>query len=181
MKKSSKSENINPNKLLDYIGWSLLIAATLLLRVAERLLDNTVNARAFLKEYLIYGLLFSGVVLLSIYKINPNYFRSNEAQRGSAILSYLIGIMVSFIFMAAYLNFQTSKHAIKTSKAIVKEHYENYRYKTKYVVLHFEGQTERFQPPKAEWDRLSVNDTITLTIGEGCLGYDHLLTFCKNQ
>jgi hypothetical protein len=171
---------MNIDKFLDYIGWTFLIATLILLRVAERLLDNVIKAKSFLIEYSIYGLLISTTVLFLIYKLNPDYFRSGETKRGSAVLSYFFGVIALFVFLTAYINIETSKQNIRTANAFVKDHYENYRYKTKYVLLDFDGRTERFQPKKEEWDKISVNDTITLTIGQGQLGYENILQFTKN-
>ena len=171
---------MNIDKLLDYIGWTFLIATLILLRVAERLLDNVIKAKSFLLEFSAYGLLLSATILFLIYRLRPDYFKSGETKRGSAVLSYFFGVIALFVFGTAYFNLETSKHKTRTTNAFVREHYENYRYKTKYVLLDFEGRTERFQPTKDEWKRISENDTVNLTIGQGQLGYENILLFTKN-
>lgn len=171
---------MNTDKLLDYIGWTFLISTLILLGVAERLLDNVIRAKSFLLEFSAYGLILSAINLFLIYRIRPKYFKSEESKRGSAVLSYFFGIIALFVFTTAYFNLETSKHNTRITHAIVREHYENYRYKTKYVLLDFDGRTERFQPTKNEWEKISVNDTITLTIGKGLFGYENILLFTKN-
>jgi len=170
---------MNIEKFIDYIGWTFLVATLILLRIAERLLDNIIKAKAFLLEYTAFGLLLSLTVLYLIFKLQPDYFKSGETKRASAILSYFFGLIALFVFGTAYYNLETSKQNTKTINAYVIDHYENYRYKTKYVTLDIDGRTERFQPNKYEWEKISINDSLTLTIGQGQLGYQCILQFTK--
>jgi hypothetical protein len=172
---------MNIEKFLDYIGWTFLVATLILLRIAERLLDNIIKAKSFLLEYSSLGLLLSLTVLYLIFRLQPDYFKSGETKRASAILSYFFGLITLFVFGTAYYNLETSKQNTKTTSAFVIDHYENYRYKTKYVTLDIDGRTERFQPNKYEWENISVNDSLTLTVGQGQLGYQCILQFTKQN
>lgn len=172
---------MNIEKILDYIGWTYLILTIILLRVSERLLDNVIKAKSFLLEYSFYGLILSMTVLYLIYKLQPDYFNSGEEKRASAILSYFFGLLAIFVFGAAKYNLETSKADTKTINAFVIERYENYLYKTKYVKLNIEGHIERFQPTKNEWENISENESLTLTVGKGQLGYPCILHFTKQQ
>lgn len=170
---------MNIEKILDYIGWTFLIMTILLLKVAERLLDNVIYAKSFLVEYSIYGLILSLIVLYLIYKFQPEYFNSGEEKRASAVLSYFFGLVAIFVFGSAKYNLETSKTNTKIINAFVIERYENYLHKTKYVKLNIEGHKERFQPTKSEWENISVKDSLTLTVGKGRLGFLHILQFTK--
>lgn len=170
---------MNIEKFLDYIGWTFLIVTITLLKVAERLLDNVIKAKSFLFEYSIYGLIISLTVLYIIYKLQPDYFNSGEEKRASAILSYFFGLVAIFVFGAAKYNLETSKADTKTINAFVIERYENYLYKTKYFKLNIEGHKERFQATQSEWENISVNDSLTLTVGKGQLGFLQILQFTK--
>jgi hypothetical protein len=172
---------MNIEKILDYIGWTFLIVTIILLKVAERLLDNVIKAKSFLLEYSIYGIILSMTGLYLIYKLQPDYFNGGEEKRASAVLSYFFGWLAVFVFGSAKYNLETSKKDTKTINAYVIEHYENYLYKTKYVKLNIEGHEERFQPTKNEWEKISVNDSLTLTVGQGQLGYPCILHFTKQQ
>jgi hypothetical protein len=165
------------DKLLDYIGWTFLIATIIFLKVAERLLDNIIKAKSFLLEYSTYGLIFSATVLFLIYKLQPEYFRSKETKRGSAVLSYFFGIIALFVFGMAYYNLETAKRNTKTSKALVLSKSKNFSSGTPYLKLDFDDRTERFQPTKKEWEKIVLNDTVILTTGLGQLGYQHILKF----
>lgn len=43
-------KHINIYKLLDYVGWTLLITTIILLGIADRLLDNIIKGKLFLLE-----------------------------------------------------------------------------------------------------------------------------------
>lgn len=172
---------MNIEKILDYLGWTFLIVTITLLKLAERLIDNVIKAKSFLLEYSLCGLLLSLTVLYLIYKLQPDYFNSGEEKRASAVLSYFFGLLAVFVFGTAKYNLETSKKVTKTINAFVIEHYENYLNKTKYVKLNIEGYTERFQPTKNEWEKISVNDSLTLTVGQGQFGYQCILHFTKQQ
>jgi hypothetical protein len=170
-----KMENI-----LDYIGWTFLIITVILLKVGERLLDNVIQAKSFVFEYSMYGLLLSLTVLYLMYKLQPGYFKNGTEKRASAVLSYFFGLVAIFVFGSAKYNLETSKKDTKTIHALVMERDENYLYKTPYVKLNIKGHTERFQPTKSEWENISVNDSLTLTVGKGRLGFLQILRFTKN-
>src|SRR5690349_11239559 len=119
-------------KLLDFIGWTFLIVAILLLKFSERLLDNIIRAKSFLTEFAIYGVIISAVILYLIYKTNPNYFKGGE-KRASAVLSYFFGIIALFVFGGAYYNLQTAKKNTKNLKVFVSGKSKNTRYGTTYL------------------------------------------------
>lgn len=167
---------MNIDKLLDYIGWTFLVATILFLRISEQLLDNIIKAKSFLIEYALYGAFFSATVLFLFYKTNPNYYKGGE-KRASAILSYFFGVTALFVFGTTYYNFQTAKKNPRELKAYVSDKTKNFRYGTNYLILDFDNRTERFQPTKKEWEKIETNDTILLTVGQGQLGYEHILTF----
>ena len=175
------SMRMNIEKLIDYIGWTFLIVTIVLLKVAEQLLDNIIKANLFLMEYSAYGLILSLTVLYLIYKLQPDYFKSGETKRGSAVLSYFFGVVALFVLGSAKYNLETSRQNTTIINAYVIDHFENYRHKTKYVTLYIDGRTERFQPNKNEWEEISLNDSLILTVGYGQLGYQHIFQFSKKQ
>jgi hypothetical protein len=164
------------DKLLDYIGWTFLVATILLLRLAEKLLDNIIKSNSFLLAYSFYGLILSATVLFFIYRTNPGYFEGGE-KRASAVLSYFFGLIALFVFGAAYYNLETAKMNTRAVKAFVTEKSQNFRYKSAYLTIEIENRTERFQPMETEWVKIAENDTILLTVGRGQLGYEHILKF----
>lgn len=169
---------MSTKKLLDYFGWAFLIVTIILLKVAENLLDNIIEVKSFLLVNSFYGFILSSTVLLFIYKMNPMYFKGGE-KRASAILSYFFGIIMLFVFGISKYNLETAKSNTSNLKAFVSDKYENVRYRTMYLVLKFDNRTERFQPNASEWQKVNIGDTITLTVGEGELGYKHILEFPK--
>ena len=171
---------MNTDKLLDYIGWTFLVATIILLRLSERLLDNVIKAKSFLFEFAIYGTILSATILLAIYKTNPDYYNGGE-KRASAVLSYFFGVIALFVFGSAYYNLETAKKNIKHLKAFVADKSLNVRYETPYLTLQLDDSEERFQPKRKEWDNIKENDTILLTVGHGQLGYDYIFAFsgCK--
>ena len=145
---------MNIDTVLDYIGWAFLIATIILLKVAERLLDNIIEAKSFLIENLLYGLLFT--LLILIYKLNPDYIKSGEEKKASAILSYFFGVIALFVFGSANYNLETAKRNTNIIKAFVSGKSKNFRYKTNYLKLDFNNRSERFQPTTKEWEKKSV-------------------------
>ena len=57
--------------LLDYTCWTLLIATIVLLKVAEKMLDNIINTKFYFLEYSLHVLMLSVAVLFLIYKLHP--------------------------------------------------------------------------------------------------------------
>jgi hypothetical protein len=167
---------MNSDKILDYIGWTLIIVTIILLRFSERLIDNIINSNSFLIEYLIYGVIISSLFLYFLFKINRDYFKGNE-KRASAVLSYFFGVIGIFLFSSAYLNFQSSKKNQEKIIGIVVNKSNNIKYKTNYVKLIIDKKEERFISNDKDWKTITENDTLILTVGHGFLGYKHILSF----
>lgn len=171
---------MNTYKLLDYIGFTFLVATIVLLQFSERLLDNVIKAKSFLMEYAIYGTILSATTLILIYKTKPDYYIGGE-KRASAVLSYFFGVIFLFVFGSAYYNVETAKKNLKPIPAFVIDKSLNIRYKTPYLTLQIENRKERFQPKINEWNNIKEKDTILLTVGQGQLGYDYIFTFLTNH
>ena len=148
-----------------------------IMKFFEQLIDNIIKAKSFVLEHSIYGILFSFTVLFIIHKMNPNYFKSEKEKRGSAILSYIFGLTIIFMFSMGYFNIKTSKNNSKMIKAIVLKKSKNTRYGTKYLKLGINDRIERFQPNVKEWEAINERDTINLIVSKGKLGYQHILKF----
>ena len=172
---------MNSDKLLDYIGWTLLIIASILLGSFGKFIDNIIYAKSFILEFSIYSLIISSAILLLIYRFNPNYFKSEDEKRGSAILSYFFGVAIIFLFWFCNYNINTANEELKKIKGIVVKKMKNTRYGTRYLKIKLGNKVERFQPNKKEWDLIYENDTIILLIGKGKLGYNYIFKFNNNN
>jgi hypothetical protein len=170
---------MNKHKLLDCIGWTFLVTTIVLLKLANRLLDNVINAKVFLFEFGIYGTILSAVILYVIYRTTPDYYKGGE-NRASALLSYFFGMIAIFVFGSACYNLETARKNIRSEKAYVSDKLMNVRYTTHYLILQLNDREEKFQPLKKEWDCVKKNDTILLTVGHGKLGYDYIFNFVPN-
>jgi hypothetical protein len=141
-------------------------------------MENIMKAKSFLLEYSFYGAILSTTILYLIYKTNPDYYKGDE-KRASAVLSYFFGVITLSVFGTAFYNFETAKENTTEIKAFVSDKSKNFRYGTTYLKLKIDSSEERFNPTHKEWEKIEENDTLLLTVGQGRLGYDHILTFTK--
>ena len=173
--------SITLHKRLDYIAWAILIYSIILLRFNNRMLDNIINSNNFITKAAILGALISIVIMFFLYKKHPNYFKSSKEERGSAVLSYLIGIIIITIFSSGYLDKITSEKNKEIIKGIVLKKSKNIRYGSNYLTLKIKGNIEKFQVLKSDWEKTKENDTLQLTIGKGISGFQHLLSLNINH
>lgn len=163
-------------KLMEYIGWALLILTIILFKFADRLMDNIIRAKGFLLIYGFIGLMLSIGFIYLIQRKLPGFF-SESTKRGRVGMGYLLGLWALFTFGAALYNMETGRENTREIRAVVVKKVENNTYRTKYVFLDMATHQERFQPEREQWAQLISGDTVALKVGRGNLGFDYIFQF----
>lgn len=163
-------------KLIDNVSFGFLIISVALLKFAgENYIGNIITANNFLLEWIAVGLVLGGAWLYILYKTLPNYFTGKE-KRAGAVLSQFFAVVVITVFLAAYANIETGKETYKKTAAVIKKS-KSTLYGNLFIHLNLDGRVERFSPSKKEFKNISVGDTILLTVGKGCFGYESIYKF----
>lgn len=174
--KSRSKTEMNPDRLLEYLGWFFLLMAIVLFKFAGQLMENTIRSNSFLILYGSVGLGIAVLVVVLIYRLRPGFFKNSET-RGRVGLGYLLGIFAVLIFGFARINKETGMVNKHTIKALVLKKARNTMYGTTYVFLRIGSDEERFQPEKSQWELLYEGERIDLEVGRGIFGYRYIYNF----
>lgn len=167
------------DKILDYFSWALLIISVLLLKVTSGYLENIIKGKRFVIEYTLSGIALASLWMYLLFRLNRKYFEGGE-KRASAILSQFFSIIILTLFLSAFYNYYSGLKSTSIKKALIISKSKNIKSGRNYMHLKIDNREERFSPTAKEFDKLSENDTINLTIGKGKLGYEFIIAFNTN-
>jgi hypothetical protein len=169
---------LQSDKIIDYLSWTLLFVAILLLKATSSYVENIIHGRKFVWYYLLIGLVIASLWMFVLYKLKRNYFDGGE-KRASAVLSQFFGIIVLTIFLNAFYTYQTGKTNLYHKTAVLQDKGHNLKSGADFLHLVIDGRKERFKAKPREYKNLVSGDSLILTIGKGKTGYEFIYKFEK--
>lgn len=158
---------------------NIFIVVALVLLPLDKTLENIIMGKRFLLIYVPASLAFMGCVMRIAYLAHKEYFKEDSKDRGRSIVAFGFGFTICLLIGFAELNKQTvSEKYLKP--AVVDSKGKNFKYKTRYIHLLFDGRRERFSPHADDYEKIAESDTVYMETGKGILGFEHAFGFRRD-
>ena len=186
--KAAKEEDesgLDPSKLpspkrkqdiIYYLMMCLFVALFIPFELTGRLIENYIEWKPYIFDFLIYGGLISFLIAWVYYKKFQVIFSNKE--RGYYVVMWMFFVPLLMVFHAtAWFNHLSPSAVIKKERMTISDRGENYRHGNKYLFLTINNKKTRFELPKYQFEKIKNEDTLLITVKKGALGYAYVDKF----
>lgn len=160
----------------------LKTAATIVLLPAMPLLSyfGQQQTQNLLSEFAFFMLALpvSGIVAFAVIRLIPGRIPGMPEGEFRWEFQAIIWVLFFLIFLASIAagNRYLAPEKTRKEQVLVVKKIQNYK-KKQSVLLEVNGKTRKFRPTRQEWENIREQDTITVVIRRGALGFDFIEKF----